>query len=337
MGWRKGKNEFMAGESRIVDGIIPKTAMGQHLLTDPEVVRLAADELNRNDKCVEIGAGTGLLTRALLDRGGIVTAYEIDKRCSVPLSKLEPAANLNVVWGDFLDVEISEVERAGDKIFGNIPFHISEPLIKKLSQISFSEAVLLVGDNFANALQAPNASHDDWSIMTMFGRGFFRIDTLMAVPKTSFSPPPRVNAQLLRLQRLDHVQPSWRNDTVTRAFRAIVEADARQGTISSALKQITVRPNGKAESAGYKQAGRRAERRVTKQALQAAQSDFNSNYQASREHRNAPGKELYALVRDVLGDRGESLLSQPLGGLANFEARSICSAIESIVNRRTKR
>lgn len=327
----------MANESRIVDGIVPKTAMGQHLLIDPDVIRTAAQELGKKDRCVEIGAGTGILTRALLDRGGIVTAYEIDERCEAPLTSLEPSTNLHVIWGDFLNARTSDIECAGNTIIGNIPFHISEPLIKKLSQISFSKSILLVGENFANALQAPNASHDNWSIMTMFGRGFFKIDTLMDVPKTSFSPQPRADAKLLRLQRLDKIQPSWQNDTVTRAFRGIIEADTRQGTISSALKQITVRPNGKADSAGHKQGGRRAERRTTKQALQVVQSDYNLNFQSSRDHRHAPGKELYALVRDALGDRGEALLSQPLGGLANFEARAICSAIESIVNRRTKR
>jgi 16S rRNA (adenine1518-N6/adenine1519-N6)-dimethyltransferase len=327
----------MADGSRMVDGIVPKTAMGQHLLIDPGVVELATSSVSPRDRCVEIGPGTGTLTRSLLERGGIVTAYEIDERCAEPLSKLEPAAKLSVVWGDFLDTTPAEVEKAGDKIFGNIPFHISEPLIRKLSQVSFSEAVLLVGENLGNTLQAPNASHDDWSILSMFGRGFFKIQTLANVPKTSFDPMPRVNAVLLQLERLDHVQPSWKNDTVTRAYRGIIEADMKQGTIASALKQISVKPNGRAESAGQKQTGRRSDRRGTKQALREYASDHNSGYQSPREHKNTPGKELFALVRDTLGEKGEAILSQPLGSIANFEARAVCSAIESIVNRRTKR
>lgn len=327
----------MADGSRMVDGIIPKTAMGQHLLIDPGVVELATSNVAANDKCVEIGAGTGILTKSLLEKGGIVTAYEIDDRCADALGQLEPASHLTVLWNDFLDAKTTEVESAGDKIFGNIPFHISEPLIRKLSQISFSEAVLLVGENFGNALQAPNASHNDWSIMSMFGRGFFKINTLADVPKSSFDPAPRVNAKLLQLQRLDKVQPSWKNDTVMRAYRAIIEADNKQGTIASALKQISVRPNGSAESTGRKQIGRRSERRGTKQALRDIAADYNASHQSGRQHRNAPGKELFALVRDALGEKGDLILSQPLGSIANYEARAVCSAIESIVNRRTKR
>lgn len=320
----------------IVDGIVPKTALGQHLLIDPSVVTIAAAGVNANDKCVEIGAGTGILTRALVEGGGNVTAYEIDDRCSEALGKIEPASRLTVIWGNFLDAKPEDIERAGDKIFGNIPFHISEPLIRKLSQISFSEAVLLVGENFANALQAPNASHNDWSIMSMFGRGFFKVGTLVDVPKTSFNPAPRVNAKLIQLQRLDRVRPSWKNDTVTRAYRAIIEADMKQGTIASALKQISVRPNGSAETASHKQTGRRSERRGAKQALRDMASDYNAGYQSSRSRQNAPGKELFTLVREVLDEKGEEILSQPLGSIANFEARALCSAIESIVNRRRK-
>ncbi len=312
------------------------TFNGQHLLIDNQAIDTIVGLVPDNGSCTEIGPGNGALTGPLLQKGVHVTGYEIDKRCEPALVALSGNGNLHMRWLSFLDVPPREINDK-DIIIGNIPFNISEPLIKKLANLTFTSAVLMFGRNFADALTAPSPSNDRWSRMSLYGRGLFEITRVLEVPKTSFDPIPRVDATVLRLTRLDAMQ-RWRRDPVARSYRALLDTDDSKGSVAQALKTIIVRPDGSAEAriAG-RPVNRRAERRITNQGMRMMASDWNAGYTPERPRRETPGEEMFKLVRDTLDDRNESLLSKPLSGLTNDEVRIICSAITTVVNKRTKK
>src|SRR5205085_9797948 len=93
---------------RLLDenGLRPSRALGQNFVVDPNTVRRIARlaDVGPGDRVVEIGAGLGSLTRALVETGAAVTAVEVD-RGLVPVlrAEVEPLG-VNVVEADALTV-----------------------------------------------------------------------------------------------------------------------------------------------------------------------------------------------------------------------------------------
>jgi len=103
-----------------------KKEYGQHFLVDPNILdvigRLA--ELEPEDVVLEVGPGQGVLTRYLSRRVRHVHAIEIDHALAPRLRDL--AANVDVVFGDALDVDLPE---DATKLVANLPYNVATPLI----------------------------------------------------------------------------------------------------------------------------------------------------------------------------------------------------------------
>lgn len=313
----------------------PKSAIGQHILIDSNLVAQTAAQIPPGETVIEIGPGPGTLTGSLLERNKVV-AYEIDERCEAPLGRLAVGHDLTVRWKNFLDASVEELEAEKPfHVVGNIPFHISEPLLVKLTGVHFSSAVMLVGDNLVRSMMAPNPDNDSWSRLSLITRGFFDVESLAFVPRSSFVPPPRVDAGLIRMVRRD-ATPAWRSDAVVRSYRALVEAGVTNSTVAKALKTVVVLPGGDAETSGgnRRSKNRRTERRLSRQALSGMAADYNMG----RGHdRDSSGDEVSQdMLRIVSRTVDERILSRPLSGVNNNDLRKICSAITTAINRRKK-
>lgn len=315
----------------------PNSAIGQHILLDQTVLETALELLPEGEKYIEIGAGPGTLTGGLIQRSSEVTAYEIDRRCEPQLGKLALSGRLKIQWCNFLEVDNAEFDSDMPfHIVGNIPFHISEPLIAKLAEIPFTSAVLLVGENLAMALMAPNPNSKSWSRMSLFAAAYFDIEKVLDVPNQSFDPPPRVNAALVRLTRKD-ASPQWRSDAVARSYRALVEAQATNSTVAKALKTVILTARGDAETGREAKQGKnhRSERRVARLTLTEVARNYN--FGSTPKHGDAEAAQINQTMLQIVSKVvDERLLSKPLVGLSNSELTKICSAITAAVNRRKK-
>lgn len=318
------------------DVFVPNSAIGQHILLDQAVLQMAADLVPVGSNVIEIGAGPGTLTKGLLARNAQVVAYEIDQRCEPMLTELAAqTGRLAVRWENFLEATTEEIEeRKPFHIVGNIPFQISEPLITKMTAISFASAVLLVGENLVKSMTTKNPDSGSFSRLSLITGGYFDVEKLAQVPRDSFDPPPRVNAGLIRLTRKD-AEPSWRSDAVARSYRALVEAQGTNSTVAKALKTVVVTPKGKAESGAAKKrsVNRRAERRVAKSKLNEMARDYNSGDFSRHTSSVSTSLDMFTIISRTVD---EGLLSRPLSGLSNGELVKICSAITTSINRRTK-
>lgn len=329
------------GQRRYDEDVRPNTFIGQHILKDEEVLRTARDLVPAGALCVEIGPGPGTLTRELLTDDRHVIAYEIDKRWEPSLEALDHDGDLEVRWGSFLDAGNDELNDLGNvHIAGNIPFHISEPLMFKLAELDFEQAVLLVGDKLARSLTVENPDQPGWSRMSLVSQAYFNVRRVLDVPRDSFEPVPRANGALIVMTRKDATDES-RRDATTQAYRALVEADKHSSTAAKALKTVLVDKNGQAyggNGAGRpdKTGSHRAERRNLRANLRNYAAAYNVGGAGSAHRQVELPQTTESMLNLIAAQVDSRILSKPLSGISNSDLQKVCSAISSAVNQRKK-
>jgi 16S rRNA (adenine1518-N6/adenine1519-N6)-dimethyltransferase len=112
--------------------VAPKRSLGQHFLVDENILgvvgRLA--ELDGADVVLEVGPGLGVLTRYLAERVGHVHAVELDRSLADPLeAALAGLANVGLVFGDALAIDLASLEPAPGKLVSNLPYNVATPLV----------------------------------------------------------------------------------------------------------------------------------------------------------------------------------------------------------------
>ncbi len=139
----------------------------QNFLRSPNLVLelIGHSNIKKSDTVLDIGAGSGVISACLAKRAGSVISYEVDPRMVTKLHEnLAKFENVTVIKSDFLK---SELPTSPYKVFANIPFHISSPIVKKLTesphrpeaiylivQKQFAEKLLIDTDKFTGLLGA---------------------------------------------------------------------------------------------------------------------------------------------------------------------------------------
>lgn len=172
--------------------------LGQCFLNSPAIINSIADALPLKGKAVlEIGGGHGELTAALTAKAKSVRVIETDANLVPYLEKLAGACgNIDVVQGDALQAEFKE-----PIVFGNLPYYISTPLLLKILDSPFKTAVLMVQKEFGERMVAQPKS-SDYSRLTIAVASRAKCEILMVVPAECFSPQPKVDSVVVRLDAL---------------------------------------------------------------------------------------------------------------------------------------
>ncbi len=167
------------------------TVLDQHFLGDKKALKeiIKAAELKAEDIILEIGAGKGILTKELAKHCKKVIAIEVDERLKPELGSLPK--NVEVVFGNAL--ELMEAF-SFNKIVSNIPYSISEPLLKRMLKLKLELAVLMVGKDFHELLTEKESK---WKIIVPL---FYELEKVCDVPRSSFIPPPRVDSVVLKFK-----------------------------------------------------------------------------------------------------------------------------------------
>ena len=213
--------------------MIPNKRLGQHFLTDRNILQRIVDALEPapDDVVVEIGAGTGSLTEQLLARGLRVIAIEKDRRLISELRMRNAECGidgLSIVQGDALRVDWhaliiphSASPIPHFKIVGNIPYAITSPLIDKaLTPPLPARIVFLVQAEVADRIAASPGSKT-YGALSVGVQAVARVERLFTVHAGAFTPPPKVTSAVLRLTPL--AQPLVAPEEIA-AFRAFVTA-----------------------------------------------------------------------------------------------------------------
>lgn len=206
-------------ELLVANDLRPRRALGQNFVADGNtvrrIVRLAG--ISPGQKVVEVGAGLGSLTLALVEAGASVTAIEIDRAVLPVLRDQVEGRDVRIVEADALAVHWSELlEARADEtrrderpwtLVANLPYNVAVPLVVRVLEEAPQIASLLVmvqrevGERLAaapgdEAYGAVSVKVAYWATATVVGR----------VSPAVFIPRPRVESVLVRLDR--HSEPS---------------------------------------------------------------------------------------------------------------------------------
>jgi len=215
-------------------GLHPRRRFGQNFLVDANTLTkiVTAGELGAGDAVLEIGAGLGVLTRALAEAvtpTGCVVALEIDQDLlpalaetvgDLPQVQIVPGDAMALDWPAFLDAHFAEASHVS--VVANIPYNITSPLLTTLldQRGRFARIVLLVQKEVAARLGAKPGT-PDFSALAVFSQFHAQVETVGIVSRRVFFPPPDVDSAIVRLT--PHAAPpvAVPNETL---FFAVVRA-----------------------------------------------------------------------------------------------------------------
>lgn len=180
-----------------------KKHLGQHFLRDLEVARRIAASLplDGQTSVLEIGPGTGVLTRFLLENPDIhLTAVELDSESVQYLNRQYP--DLKVIEADFLKLDLKQVFQDKFMIIGNLPYNISSQIFFKMldNKESIPCLVGMIQKEVAERMAA-KAGSKTYGILSVLMQAFYSIDYLFTVHEHVFDPPPKVKSAVIRLVR----------------------------------------------------------------------------------------------------------------------------------------
>jgi 16S rRNA (adenine1518-N6/adenine1519-N6)-dimethyltransferase len=189
-----------------------RQVLGQHFLCNRRVLDKIVRTIDpqKDELVIEIGPGRGALTFPLAEKAGRVVALEKDSRLVPGLQEKAPA-NLSLIEADALRVSFQEVlMRYPDfsppvKLAGNLPYSISSPLLFKVLQEKelFVRCVFLLQKEVAQRVCAEPGSKQ-YAPLSILVQIHFDAKILITVSPVSFSPPPRVDSALIRLEKREH-------------------------------------------------------------------------------------------------------------------------------------
>lgn len=153
----------------------------QHFLINEVIAKQIVSylDIKENDSVLEIGPGKGILSK-YLDKADLV---ELDKDLYKELKDKFP--NHKIINKNILKIKLNY-----DKIIGNIPYSISEPLINKLINSKFRLCILTVSEKFLEK-----------GLLKLIIPNFLEVKTLMKIDKKEFSPVPRVNSKVIEIKK----------------------------------------------------------------------------------------------------------------------------------------
>ncbi len=179
----------------------PDLEKDQAFMVDPKAIKWIVDKagLSGKDRVLEIGAGTGNLTRALASTKARITAVEKDPSLENALRRaVGRKSNVEIVIGNALELLDSGRLRF-DRIVSNIPYAISEALIRRLIHHDFEMGVLTLPKTFAHRLIAADWEREYSTLSFTFQR-FFIVQDCLDLQRDSFSPMPRTNSVVLKFE-----------------------------------------------------------------------------------------------------------------------------------------
>ncbi|WP_343487218.1 16S rRNA (adenine(1518)-N(6)/adenine(1519)-N(6))-dimethyltransferase RsmA [Allomuricauda sp. d1] len=191
-----------------------KKHLGQHFLKDENIAQKISETLSLEgySKVLEIGPGTGVLTKYLLMRGVDLVAMDLDEESIVYLNHsfplehpkvLQKNGKLNIVEADFLKVDLTKI--FGDAQFaitGNFPYNISSQIVFKMLEMrqQVPEFSGMFQKEVAQRICEKEGSKT-YGILSVLVQAFYDAEYLFTVHPQVFDPPPKVQSGVLRLVR----------------------------------------------------------------------------------------------------------------------------------------
>ena len=182
-----------------------KKKFGQNFLNDPNIINKIVTSINPNndDIIIEIGPGSGALTKRLIQYNSNYIAFEIDKDTSKYLIPLENKKT-KIIFEDFLKVDLNSyirnIPHNDIYVIGNLPYYITTAILEKIieSNIAIKSITVMVQKEVADRLAAKPHTKN-YGYMTVLLNFNYEIKKIVDVKRTCFYPVPNVDSAVIQL------------------------------------------------------------------------------------------------------------------------------------------
>ena len=179
-----------------------KKKFGQHFLNNKNIAEKIVKIVNFKDfdQIIEIGPGTGFLTKFLIKECEPILV-EIDDEAVQFLKKNFPKIN-NIIHDDFLKIDIKPFLKCRNLIIGNFPYNISTQILFKILETKQSVNIIIgmfqkeVAERICSK---PNSKK--YGIISVLIQAYYNCEIIMNVGKENFTPPPKVESSVIKLER----------------------------------------------------------------------------------------------------------------------------------------
>ncbi len=218
----------------------PKKSLGQHFLKDENIARKIAGSLKALcvEQVIEIGSGTGILTRYLFEREDIqVTAVEIDAENVAELKRKFSNRSEQIIHKDALQLSFSDLSPHNLAVIGNFPYNISSSLFFKILEHrdQVEEVVCMIQHEVAERIAAPPGTKT-YGILSVLLQAWYEIEYLFPVSPDVFHPPPRVTSAVIRLTRNDVTELGCNEKQFQRVVKACF--NQRRKMIRNSIRNV---------------------------------------------------------------------------------------------------
>ena len=187
-----------------------KKSLGQNFLQDKNIIRKITNKENFSDNCliIEIGPGSGNLTKELQKYNCQVICYEIDITLKEKLDLITNSKTI-IFYEDFmesnLENNLKNINYQDLYIIANIPYYITTPIIEKItfSNLKPKALILMMQKEVGERLTAkPNTK--DYGYITVLLNYFYNIKILFNVNRKYFYPEPNVDSVVVKFTPKDN-------------------------------------------------------------------------------------------------------------------------------------
>lgn len=256
---RKKHSSFKKSDYQVESPVKAKKYLGQHFLKDEEIAKKIAYTLSMEgySNVLEIGPGTGVLTKYLLQRSMNLVAMELDEESVIYLNHsfqlehneiLQQNNSIEVIQADFLKYDLSTLFNMEPfAITGNFPYNISTQIVFRLLEIRnrVPEFSGMFQKEVAQRICAKEGNKT-YGILSVLVQAFYHAEYLFTVNPEVFDPPPKVESGVLRLVRKDDLTM----DCDEKLFFRVVKTgfNQRRKTLRNSLKIFNLSDNLKEDA-----------------------------------------------------------------------------------------
>ncbi|WP_297696483.1 16S rRNA (adenine(1518)-N(6)/adenine(1519)-N(6))-dimethyltransferase RsmA [uncultured Eudoraea sp.] len=256
---RKKHSSFKKSTRQEESPVKAKKYLGQHFLKDEEIAKRIAETLSMEGytNVLEIGPGTGVLTKYLLQRSANLIAMELDEESIIYLNHsfqlehneiLQLNSSLEIIQADFLKYNLSTLfKNEPFAIIGNFPYNISTQIVFRLLEVRdrVPEFSGMFQKEVAQRICA-NEGNKTYGILSVLVQAFYHAEYLFTVNPEVFEPPPKVESGVLRLLRKEN----FMLDCDEKLFFRVVKTgfNQRRKTLRNSLKIFNLSDNLKEDA-----------------------------------------------------------------------------------------
>jgi 16S rRNA (adenine1518-N6/adenine1519-N6)-dimethyltransferase len=215
----------------------PKKHLGQHFLIDEKISEQISNAISKSNKInlLEIGPGTGALTKFLLHENIDLISYELDVESITYLKNTFPT--LIVYNEDILKTDWTKIFKGNYSVTGNFPYNISSQILFKIyeNRTIIDEMVGMFQKEVAERV-CSGPGTKKYGILSVLIQAYYDVKYLFTVNEEVFNPPPKVKSGVIKITRNNIIKLDCDEKLFFRVVKAIF--NQRRKMARNSLKSL---------------------------------------------------------------------------------------------------